>query len=132
MQTAARIRHDRRFRPTAGTASLHQTELIMAWLILFFAGLLEIGWAIGLKYTEGFTKLMPTVLTGASMVASVVLLGIAMRTLPLGTAYAVWTGIGTVGTVILGIVLFAEPATAMRLGCIALIVAGIAGLKLTA
>ncbi|HTO29680.1 MAG TPA: quaternary ammonium compound efflux SMR transporter SugE [Pararhizobium sp.] len=104
----------------------------MAWLILFLAGLLEIGWAIGLKYTEGFTKLMPTVLTGASMVASVVLLGIAMRTLPLGTAYAVWTGIGTVGTVILGIVLFAEPATAMRLGCIALIIAGIAGLKLTA
>lgn len=104
----------------------------MAWLILFLAGLLEIGWAIGLKYTEGFTRLMPTVLTGASMLASVVLLGIAMRTLPLGTAYAVWTGIGTVGTVILGIVLFAEPATAMRLGCIALIVAGIAGLKLTA
>ena len=104
----------------------------MAWLILFLAGLLEIGWAIGLNYTEGFTKLMPTVLTGASMVASVVLLGIAMRTLPLGTAYAVWTGIGTVGTVILGIVLFAEPATAMRLGCIALIIAGIAGLKLTA
>ena len=104
----------------------------MAWLILFLAGLLEIGWAIGLKYTEGFTRLMPTVLTGASMLASVVLLGIAMRTLPLGTAYAVWTGIGTVGTVILGIVLFAEPATAMWLGCIALIVAGIAGLKLTA
>lgn len=104
----------------------------MAWLILFLAGLLEIGWAIGLKYTEGFSKLVPTVLTGASMVASVVLLGIAMRTLPLGTAYAVWTGIGTVGTVILGIVLFAEPATAMRLGCIALIIAGIAGLKLTA
>jgi len=104
----------------------------MAWIILFLAGILEIGWAIGLKYTEGFTKLMPTVLTGASMVASVVLLGIAVRTLPLGTAYAVWTGIGTVGTVILGIVLLAEPATAVRLGCIALIIAGIAGLKLTA
>ncbi|MCW0002214.1 quaternary ammonium compound efflux SMR transporter SugE [Pararhizobium sp. YC-54] len=104
----------------------------MAWIILFLAGILEIGWAVGLKYTEGFTKLMPTVLTGASMVASVVLLGIAVRTLPLGTAYAVWTGIGTVGTVILGIVLLAEPATAVRLGCIALIVAGIAGLKLTA
>jgi quaternary ammonium compound-resistance protein SugE len=104
----------------------------MAWIILFLAGLLEIGWAIGLKYTEGFTKLVPTVLTGASIVASVVLLGIAVRTLPLGTAYAIWTGIGTVGTVILGIVLFAEPATAVRLGCIALIVAGIAGLKLTA
>ncbi|WP_428428373.1 quaternary ammonium compound efflux SMR transporter SugE [Pararhizobium sp.] len=104
----------------------------MAWMILFLAGILEIGWAIGLKYTEGFTRLMPTVLTGASMVASVVLLGIAVRTLPLGTAYAVWTGIGTVGTVILGIVLFAEPATAVRIGCIALIIAGIAGLKLTA
>lgn len=104
----------------------------MAWMILFLAGILEIGWAIGLKYTEGFTKLLPTVLTGASMVASVVLLGIAVRTLPLGTAYAVWTGIGTVGTVILGIVLFAEPATAVRIGCITLIIAGIAGLKLTA
>jgi quaternary ammonium compound-resistance protein SugE len=104
----------------------------MAWTILLLAGLLEIGWAIGLKYTDGFTKLMPTVLTGASMVASVVLLGIAVRTLPLGTAYAVWTGVGTVGTVILGIVLFAEPATAVRLGCISLIIAGIAGLKLTA
>ena len=104
----------------------------MAWIILFLAGLLEIGWAIGLKYTEGFTKLMPTVLTATSMVASVVLLGIAVRTLPLGTAYAVWTGVGTVGTVILGIVLFAEPATAVRLGCISLIIAGIAGLKLTA
>ncbi len=104
----------------------------MAWIILLLAGFLEIGWAIGLKYTDGFTKLMPTVLTATSMVASVVLLGIAVRTLPLGTAYAVWTGVGTVGTVILGIVLFAEPATAVRLGCISLIIAGIAGLKLTA
>jgi quaternary ammonium compound-resistance protein SugE len=104
----------------------------VAWIILFLAGILEIGWAIGLKYTDGFTKLMPTVLTATSMVASVVLLGIAVRTLPLGTAYAVWTGVGTVGTVILGIVLFAEPATAVRLGCISLIIAGIAGLKLTA
>ncbi len=104
----------------------------MAWLILLLAGLLEIGWAIGLKYTDGFTKLAPTVLTATSMVASVVLLGIAVRTLPLGTAYAVWTGVGMVGTVILGIVLFAEPATAIRLGCISLIIAGIAGLKLTA
>ncbi|WP_455271902.1 quaternary ammonium compound efflux SMR transporter SugE [Rhizobium herbae] len=104
----------------------------MAWIILLLAGILEIGWAIGLKYTEGFTKLVPTVLTAGSMVASVVLLGIAVRSLPLGTAYAVWTGIGTVGTVILGIVLFAEPATAVRLGCIALIIAGIAGLKLAA
>ncbi|WP_426131112.1 quaternary ammonium compound efflux SMR transporter SugE [Pararhizobium sp. PWRC1-1] len=104
----------------------------MAWIILILAGILEIGWAIGLKYTEGFTKLIPTVLTAGSMVASVVLLGLAMRTLPLGTAYAIWTGIGTVGTVILGIVLFAEPATAVRLGCIALIVTGIAGLKFAA
>ncbi|MBB5539677.1 quaternary ammonium compound efflux SMR transporter SugE [Rhizobium giardinii] len=104
----------------------------MAWIILLLAGLLEIGWAIGLKYTDGFTKLVPTVLTATSMVASVVLLGIAVRTLPLGTAYAVWTGVGMVGTVILGIVLFAEPATAIRLGCISLIIAGIAGLKLTA
>ena len=104
----------------------------MAWVILFLAGLLEIGWAIGLKYTDGFTKLVPTVLTATSMVASVVLLGIAVRTLPLGTAYSVWTGVGMVGTVILGIVLFAEPATAIRLGCISLIIAGIAGLKFTA
>ena len=104
----------------------------MAWIILLLAGLLEIGWAIGLKYTDGFTKLVPTVLTATSMVASVVLLGIAVRTLPLGTAYAVWTGVGMVGTVILGIVLFAEPATAIRLGCISLIFAGIDGLKLTA
>lgn len=103
----------------------------MSWLLLFVAGLLEVAWAIGLKYTEGFTRLWPSVGTGAAMVASVVLLGLAMRTLPVGTAYAVWTGIGAVGTVILGIVLFAEPATAARLGCVALIVAGIAGLKLT-
>ncbi len=104
----------------------------MAWLILFAAGLLEIGWAIGLKYTEGFTRLFPTVLTVVSMIASVGLLGLALKTLPVGTAYAVWTGIGTVGTAILGIVLLGEPATAMRLACIALIVAGIAGLKLAA
>lgn len=103
----------------------------MSWLLLFVAGLLEVVWAIGLKYTEGFTRLWPSVGTGAAMVASVVLLGLAMRTLPVGTAYAVWTGIGAVGTVILGIVLFAEPATAARLGCVALIIAGIAGLKLT-
>ncbi|PWE56507.1 QacE family quaternary ammonium compound efflux SMR transporter [Metarhizobium album] len=104
----------------------------MAWFLLFLAGVLEIGWAIGLKYTDGFTRPIPTALTAASMVASVVLLGIAVRTLPLGTAYAIWTGIGTVGTVILGIVLFSEPATAVRLACIALIIAGIAGLKATA
>lgn len=104
----------------------------MAWFTLLLAGILEIGWAIGLKYTDGFTRLTPTVLTVGSMVLSVVLLGIAVRSLPLGTAYAVWTGIGTVGTVILGIILFAEPVTAARLGCIGLIIAGIAGLKLAA
>ncbi|MCA1441082.1 quaternary ammonium compound efflux SMR transporter SugE [Ensifer sp. IC4062] len=104
----------------------------MAWVTLLLAGLLEIGWAIGLKYTDGFTRFTPTVLTVGSMVLSIVLLGIAVRSLPLGTAYAVWTGIGTVGTVLLGIVLFAEPATFIRLGCIGLIVAGIAGLKLFA
>ena len=103
----------------------------MAWIILFVAGLLEVGWAIGLKYTEGFTRLWPSIGTAASMVLSVVLLGWAMRTLPVGTAYAVWTGIGSVGTVVLGIVLFQEPATAARLGCVALIVAGILGLKLS-
>lgn len=103
----------------------------MPWVLLFIAGLLEVGWAIGLKYTEGFTRLWPSLGTAAAMTLSVVLLGLAMRTLPVGTAYAVWTGIGAVGTVILGIVLFAEPATAARLACVALIIAGIAGLKLT-
>lgn len=101
----------------------------MAWGILFIAGLMEIGWAIGLKYTEGFTRLTPSVLTLTSMVASVLLLGLSLKTLPVGTAYAVWTGIGTVGTALLGIWLFGEPATAIRLACIGLIVAGIAGLK---
>lgn len=101
----------------------------MAWIILFLAGLFEIGWAIGLKYAEGFTRPVPSVLTAVSMVASVVLLGLALRTLPLGTAYAVWTGIGTVGTAILGMLLFGEPAGALRLACIALITAGIVGLK---
>ncbi len=104
----------------------------MAWTYLVLAGLLEVGWAIGLKYTEGFTRLVPSVLTALSMVASVVLLGIALKTLPVGTGYAVWTGIGTVGTAILGIFLLGEPATAMRLACIGLIVAGILGLKLAA
>ena len=101
----------------------------MAWLILFVAGLFEIGWAVGLKYTEGFTRPMPTLLTALSLVASMALLGLAVRTLPLGTAYAVWTGIGTIGTVALGIYLFGEPATALRLLCISLIVAGIVGLR---
>lgn len=104
----------------------------MAWLYLFFAGLFEIGWAIGLKYTHGFTKLMPTVLTVASMVVSLGLLGLALKHLPVGTAYAIWTGIGTVGTAALGIWLLGESADALRLLCIGLIVAGIVGLKLVA
>ena len=102
----------------------------MAWVILFVAGLLEIAWAVGLKYTAGFTRLWPTVGTGVALVASMALLGVSLRTLPLGTAYAVWTGIGSVGTAVLGIVLFREPATAIRLACIGLIVAGIVGLKI--
>ena len=101
----------------------------MAWTILFIAGLMEIGWAIGLKFTEGFTRLVPSALTGICMIGSIVLLGLALKTLPVGTAYAVWTGIGTVGTAILGVVLFGEPATALRLACIGLIVAGIVGLR---
>lgn len=104
----------------------------MAWFYLLIAGLLEIGWAIGLKYTDGFTRLMPTALTVGAMIASVALLGLALRELPVGTGYAVWTGIGTVGTALLGIYLFGEPATALRLGCIALIVSGIVGLKFLA
>ena len=103
----------------------------MAWIILVVAGLFEIGWAIGLKYTEGFTRLWPTVWTIVSMMLSVWLLGLALRTLPVGTAYTVWTGVGAAGTVLLGIVLFDEPATTARLACVALIVAGIVGLKLT-
>ena len=102
----------------------------MAWVVLIAAGLLEIGWAIGLKYTAGFTRLVPSLLTAASMIASLGLLGLAMKTLPVGTAYAVWTGVGTIGTAILGIVLFGEPVSAARLGCLGLIVAGILGLKL--
>jgi len=103
----------------------------MSWVILFIAGLFEVAWAIGLKYSDGFSKLWPSIGTTAAMLISVVLLGLAMRTLPVGTAYAVWTGIGAVGTVILGIVLFGDPANAARLACVALIVAGILGLKLT-
>lgn len=103
----------------------------MAWVVLVIAGLFEVGWAIGLKYTEGFTRLWPSVGTVAAMVISVLLLGWAMRSLPVGTAYAVWTGIGAVGTVVLGIVLFHEPATVARLACVGLILAGIVGLKVT-
>ena len=102
----------------------------MAWVVLVVAGLFEVAWAIGLKYTDGFTRLWPSVGTVAAMVASVVLLAWAMKTLPVGTAYAVWTGIGAVGTVILGIALFGEAATLARLACVGLIVAGIVGLKL--
>ena len=104
----------------------------MAWWYLFVAGLLEVGWAVGLKYTDGFTRFVPSVLTGVMLIASMALLALAIRTLPLGTAYAVWTGIGTVGAALLGIVLFGEPANAARMLCIMLIIAGIAGLKLTA
>ncbi len=102
----------------------------MSWVYLFFAGLSEIGWAIGLKYTHGFTRLVPSALTLATMGLSMALLGLALKTLPMGTAYAVWTGIGTVGTAILGIILFSEPAGALRILCIGLILAGIVGLKL--
>jgi quaternary ammonium compound-resistance protein SugE len=102
----------------------------MAWVILFVAGLLEIGWAVGLKYTDGFTRLWPTIGTGVALIASMTLLGLAMRVLPLGTAYAIWTGIGTVGTAILGIVLFHEPVTFIRIAFLSLIVLGILGLKM--
>ncbi|MGV3490522.1 MAG: quaternary ammonium compound efflux SMR transporter SugE [Devosia sp.] len=101
----------------------------MSWVYLVLAGLLEIGWAVGLKYTDGFSRLVPTVLTIGAMIASVTLLGLALKTLPVGTGYAVWTGIGTVGTVIVGIVLLGDAVTPARLASIGLIVAGIAGLK---
>ncbi|MBF6616146.1 quaternary ammonium compound efflux SMR transporter SugE [Pollutimonas thiosulfatoxidans] len=102
----------------------------MSWLILLVAGLFEIGWAIGLKYTEGFTRLWPTIGTVVSMVVSVVLLGIALKQLPVGSAYAVWVGVGAVGTVILGILLLGESASVFRLVSVGLIIAGIIGLKL--
>jgi quaternary ammonium compound-resistance protein SugE len=104
----------------------------MAWLFLIVAGLCEIGWAIGLKYTEGFTRLLPTIGTVLAMAASLGFLGLALKSLPVGTAYAVWTGIGTVGTAVLGIYLFNEPAMLLRLACIGFILLGIIGLKLTA
>lgn len=104
----------------------------MAWTMLVFAGLLEIGWAIGLKYTDGFTRWLPSALTIIAMAGSMWLLALALRSIPIGTAYAVWTGIGAAGTAVLGIILFAEPATALRLASIALIVVGIAGLRLAA
>ncbi|MDP2133472.1 MAG: quaternary ammonium compound efflux SMR transporter SugE [Sulfuritalea sp.] len=102
----------------------------MAWIVLLVAGLCEVGWAIGLKYTEGFTRLVPSVWTLGAMVASVILLAWALKTLPVGTAYAVWTGIGAVGTALLGMALFNESREVARLVCIGLIVAGILGLKL--
>lgn len=102
----------------------------MSWFILVVAGLLEIIWAVGLKYTEGFTKLWPSVWTLTALIASVVLLSIAMRNLPMGTAYAIWVGIGTIGTVIFGIVVLNEPANMMRMGSLLLLISGIVGLKL--
>jgi quaternary ammonium compound-resistance protein SugE len=102
----------------------------MSWFFLVVAGLLEVAWAVGLKYTNGFTRLWPSVFTLVAMAGSVGMLGLALRQLPLGTAYAVWTGIGTIGTAVMGMVLLGEPAGALRLGCIALIAAGIVGLKL--
>ena len=102
----------------------------MTWVILFIAGLFEVVWAIGLKYTEGFTRLWPTVVTVVAMILSVWLLGVAMKSLPVGTAYAVWVGVGAVGTVILGIALFGEPANTARIISVSLIIAGIVGLKL--
>ena len=102
----------------------------MAWLVLFLAGLLEVAWAIGLKYTEGFTRFWPSALTLFAMTASVLMLGLALRSLPVGTGYAVWVGIGAVGTAILGIILFGESRDPLRLVCLGLIVAGVVGLKL--
>lgn len=114
----------------SGTAPHLPRGISMNWVILVLAGLFEIGWAIGLKYTEGFTRLWPTLGTGLAMLISLGLLGIAMKSLPVGTAYAVWVGVGAVGTATLGIVLLGEPANAGRLVSLALIVAGIVGLKL--
>jgi quaternary ammonium compound-resistance protein SugE len=102
----------------------------MSWILLVIAGLFEVAWAVGLKYTDGFSRLLPSVLTVLAMVCSVVLLGLAMKQLPVGTAYAVWTGIGTVGTALLGIWLLGDPASLLRLLCLAMIAAGIIGLKL--
>jgi quaternary ammonium compound-resistance protein SugE len=104
----------------------------MSWIILFFAGLFEVGWAVGLKYTDGFTRPLPTVLTVGAMVISLGLLGLAMKELPLGTAYAIWTGVGAVGTVIAGIILFGESMALIRLASVALIVTGLIGLKVSA
>lgn len=104
----------------------------MAWVYLLIAGVLEIGWAVGLKYSQGFTKICPSIATVVGMIASFYCLSLAVKTIPLGTGYAIWTGIGAVGTTILGVILFKEPATLVRLLCVMLIVAGIVGLKLSA
>ena len=104
----------------------------MSWIILLFAGLFEVGWAVGLKYTDGFTRPLPTALTIAAMAVSLGLLGLAMKELPLGTAYAIWTGVGAVGTVIAGIILFGESMALFRLASVALIIAGLVGLKMSA
>ena len=104
----------------------------MPWIILFFAGLFEVGWAVGLKYTDGFSRPLPTALTVGAMIISLGLLGLAMKELPLGTAYAIWTGVGAVGTVIAGIILFGESMALFRLASVALIIAGLVGLKISA
>jgi len=133
LQTQAKFRHiDAWANAPPHNAALDEraSGVRMAWLLLVLAGLFEVGWAIGLKYTDGFTRLWPTVGTLAAMIISLGLLGLAMKSLPVGTAYAVWVGVGAVGTAILGIVLFAEPANAGRLISLGLIVAGIVGLKL--
>ncbi len=104
----------------------------MSWIILLFAGLFEVGWAVGLKYTDGFSRPLPTALTIAAMAVSLGLLGLAMKELPLGTAYAIWTGVGAVGTVIAGIILFGESMALFRLASVALIIAGLVGLKISA
>jgi quaternary ammonium compound-resistance protein SugE len=108
-----------------------ETRRHMAWVYLFLAGITEVAWAVGLKQTDGWTRLWPSVITAILMVVSFVLLSLALRALPIGTAYAVWTGIGAVGTAIIGIIFFGEPRTAVRLGCIALILIGIVGLKVS-
>lgn len=114
-----------------GTTPLSRSEVIMSWIILFFAGLFEVGWAVGLKYTDGFSKPLPTALTIAAMAVSLGLLGLAMKELPLGTAYAIWTGVGAVGTVIAGIILFGESMALFRLASVALIICGLIGLKIS-
>jgi len=108
-----------------------RVPLIMNWIYLLIAGILEVGWAIGLKYTDGWTKLYPSILTVIGMIASFYFLSLALKSLPIGTAYAIWTGIGTVGAAVLGMVLFDEPRDVVRILCIMLIIAGIAGLKIT-